>query len=397
MAKTYEIFKKDQKIMPQSNVSEIYHGANLIWMRSKHEPFVFEIIGDVGDSEFFITKNGLVCPLYVMRGERSVLYDLNLGQTDFTDAVAGLNAYDARAIYGDCVMYADVKAGDSSKDERYLCSTDGQNFSLMSMFAENFTDYTTQWFKALGGPLWYYLDTIRTQPVIWHGFQGGLYPVARPFSIQSGQSEQTRLRFVDSSGLATGDGYIVMNVTDYGCLCAENLSPEAVSYDYGPGDGVFKSDLTLRKNGVLEKKLLSGVPTVSMNAKKNYIYNMCGDCLYVTRKSSGNCYTDAYSLIDGSKIALSEQPVSRTLSYNIGFLNGLYFAVGSTYEPANDFYYSDDGVVWNEWTLPGGCTIYTPQDASYVTAGAFCIRDEWIYMIVIQDGIRKLARIRKNA
>lgn len=391
----YAIYYNGQKILPPDNITQIYHGPNLIWERAS------EIVADTTLQFYRFTKTGLLCPGAISRNtdKKAKFYDVhgtNVFSISFTNFLD--DAESADFIWSDTPLYGiNVLKGNAiveSLTAQYIEGGNSAESFQRRAFTPALTDTEEQWGAAMADAA-KYLAKYPNRPRSGGG--AGMIPLYYPMGYIEGAKTASSigrppmLSCIKDGRLITDAEYVVLAVCGESMVCAESAYMNNICFAYGK--------ITERAlDGTYIRDLMSGNQRI-IGYQSNELarrFYMAGD--YVTYYST---YSGNQHLTVKPKTATStmynqdgyNNSTLDTIPENVFYYGGYYYLFGpdglrrgETPETASDFAH--------EWTVQdgigelGGYTI----DASYCggdTPGRYWLDEESGVLYTIGRSVKR--------
>lgn len=337
----YTIIQNGRTITPPENISQIYHGAHLIWERTKKTGKIFiEKIFESADlygKKF--TKNGLIVPDIIINSN-PVCFNLEGKKMPLNIEVANGEAF--WFVWGDVPAYKitqDIEDPYGGMIEQkfsdYMIQQPDGNFSRVKITPE-ITDTESQWEtvtdKISANVISRYIKDNPTTIAPAGG--NGIFPMSRPLGFCQGDTEIRNFSYIQDGKIISNADFVVIGVFGDSILCGENLLYQG-SYVIG--------DITVRdKNFSYIRTIISQyqISEPYTEPSENFYpreFNYCGNYLFYRKY---NLTTRKYETFQGGqKLNINVMP------YCIAYANDTFFYLNDDYKKT--LYYTENGPIKN--------------------------------------------------
>ena len=340
MAK-YQIIQNGRTIIPPENISQVYHGAHLIWERAKKTGKIFiEKIFESADlygKKF--TKNGLIVPDIIINSN-PVYFNLEGKKMPLNITVA--NGETFWFVWGDAPVYTitqDIEDPYGGVIEKrfsdYMIQQPDGSFSRVKITPE-ITDTESQWEtftdKISANVISRYIKDNPTTIAPAGG--NGIFPMSRPLGFCQGDTKIRNFSYMQDGKIVSNPDFVVIGVFGDSILCGENLLYQG-SYVIG--------DITVRdKNFSYIRTIISQyqISEPYTEPSENFYpreFNYCGNYLFYRKY---NLTTQKYETFQGGqKLNINVMP------YGIAYANDTFFYLNDDYKKT--LYYTENGTIKN--------------------------------------------------
>lgn len=229
MAK-YQIIQNGRTITPPENISQVYHGAHLIWERAKKngEFFVEKIFESSKLKKHVFSKNGVIIPQVVYKTHQEVYFDL-YGKESIIDFSGVLNSVSepgvvqheefAEFVLADVPTYA-IKAAQFRGDSGWpsILETPTRDYIIdfrRESYSPKISDTKSQWGVKP--------QVLLASPTIITSESGaGIYPLSRFYGYIDGAEKPSFFSYIQKNELHIAD-YCVLAVCGNDMICGEKL------------------------------------------------------------------------------------------------------------------------------------------------------------------------------
>ena len=340
MAK-YQIIQNGRTIIPPENISQVYHGAHLIWERTKKtgKIFIEKIFESAALYGKKFTKNGLIVPDIIINSN-PVYFNLEGKKMPLNIEVANGEAF--WFVWGDVPAYKitqDIEDPYGGMIEQkfsdYMIQQPDGNFSRVKITPE-ITDTESQWEtvtdKISANVISRYIKDNPTTIAPAGG--NGIFPMSRPLGFCQGDTKIRNFSYIQDGKIVSNPDFVVIGVFGDSILCGENLLYQG-SYVIG--------DITVRdKNFSYIRTIISQyqISEPYTEPSENFYpreFNYCGNYLFYRKY---NLTTRKYETFKGGqKLNINVMP------YCIAYANDTFFYLNDDYKKT--LYYTENGTIKN--------------------------------------------------
>ena len=337
----YTIIQNGRTITPPENISQIYHGAHLIWERTKKtgKIFIEKIFESAALYGKKFTKNGLIVPDIIINSN-PVYFNLEGKKMPLNIEVANGEAF--WFVWGDVPAYKitqDIEDPYGGMIEQkfsdYMIQQPDGNFSRVKITPE-ITDTESQWEtvtdKISANVISRYIKDNPTTIAPAGG--NGIFPMSRPLGFCQGDTKIRNFSYIQDGKIVSNPDFVVIGVFGDSILCGENLLYQG-SYVIG--------DITVRdKNFSYIRTIISQyqISEPYTEPSENFYpreFNYCGNYLFYRKY---NLTTRKYETFKGGqKLNINVMP------YCIAYANDTFFYLNDDYKKT--LYYTENGTIKN--------------------------------------------------
>ncbi len=337
----YTIIQNGRTITPPENISQIYHGAHLIWERTKKtgKIFIEKIFESAALYGKKFTKNGLIVPDIIINSN-PVCFNLEGKKMPLNIEVANGEAF--WFVWGDVPAYKitqDIEDPYGGMIEQkfsdYMIQQPDGNFSRVKITPE-ITDTESQWEtvtdKISANVISRYIKDNPTTIAPAGG--NGIFPMSRPLGFCQGDTKIRNFSYIQDGKIVSNPDFVVIGVFGDSILCGENLLYQG-SYVIG--------DITVRdKNFSYIRTIISQyqISEPYTEPSENFYpreFNYCGNYLFYRKY---NLTTRKYETFKGGqKLNINVMP------YCIAYANDTFFYLNDDYKKT--LYYTENGTIKN--------------------------------------------------
>lgn len=337
----YTIIQNGRTITPPENISQIYHGAHLIWERTKKTGKIFiEKIFESADlygKKF--TKNGLIVPDIIINSN-SVYFNLEGKKMPLNITVANGEVF--WFVWGDTPAYTitqDIEDPYGGVVEKkvsdYIIQQPDGSFSRVKITPE-ITDTESQWEtftdKISANVISRYIKDNPTTIAPAGG--NGIFPMSRPLGFCQGDTKIRNFSYIQDGKIVSNPDFVVIGVFGDSILCGENLK---YSGDYAIGDiTVRDKDFSYIRTLIHQHQISESYVDPSVNFYPRE-FNYCGNYLFYRKY---NLTTRKYETFQGGqKLNINVMP------YCIAYANDTFFYLNDDYKKT--LYYTENDTIKN--------------------------------------------------
>ncbi len=384
----YTIIQNGRTITPPENISQIYHGAHLIWERTKKtgKIFIEKIFESAALYGKKFTKNGLIVPDIIINSN-PVCFNLEGKKMPLNIEVANGEAFwfvwgdvpaykitqDIEDPYGGMIEqkfsdymiqqpdgnFSRVKITPEITDteSQWETVTDKISANVISRYIKDFSDYMiqqpdgnfsrvkitpeitdteSQWEtvtdKISANVISRYIKDNPTTIAPAGG--NGIFPMSRPLGFCQGDTKIRNFSYIQDGKIVSNPDFVVIGVFGDSILCGENLLYQG-SYVIG--------DITVRdKNFSYIRTIISQyqISEPYTEPSENFYpreFNYCGNYLFYRKY---NLTTRKYETFKGGqKLNINVMP------YCIAYANDTFFYLNDDYKKT--LYYTENGTIKN--------------------------------------------------